>query len=91
MGHRHHRSVGAVGRAEGVVDVGVGQRGELFGETRIVFFLSRVEPEVLQHGDGPGARRHHGLVHIGPDHLVELADHRVELLAQQGCDGIQPK
>ena len=42
------RGVGAVGRAKGVVDVQIGQRGQLRGEGRIVLLLFGVEARVLQ-------------------------------------------
>ena len=51
LGHPHHRGVGAVGGAEGVVDVDLGQGRELVGEGRIVLLLAGVEAEVLEQRD----------------------------------------
>ena len=51
--------VGAVGGAEGVVDVDVAELGEAFGQVRVVLRLPRLEAEVLeqQHVAGAEARR----------------------------------
>ena len=52
------RGMGAMRRAERVVDVDIGQRGKLVGEGRVVLLLLRVEPQVLEQHDAawPGAR-----------------------------------
>ena len=39
--------------AEGVVDVGVGQRGVARGQLRVVLGLARLEADVLEHHDVP--------------------------------------
>jgi hypothetical protein len=50
-GDRDGRRVGAVGRAERVVDVEVAVIGELTRERAVVLRLTRVETRVLEHGD----------------------------------------
>ena len=45
---RGNRRVGPVRRGEGVIDVAVGELGELPGETIVVLLLFRMEPKVLQ-------------------------------------------
>ncbi len=60
---RAHRRVCAMDRSERVVDVRIGQLREPPGERRIVPFLPRIEPQVLeQHDRGvrQGAGRHLG-------------------------------
>ena len=76
--------VGAVGGAEGVVDVEVGERGERLGELRVVLGLARLEADVLeqQHFAGP-ERAGHRLdvaaddrrrqVHLGAEQLGRAA------------------
>ena len=48
LGDADGRGVRAVGRAEGVVDVDVGVRGELRRELRVVGLLLGVEAQVLE-------------------------------------------
>ena len=47
-GQRLGRGMGAVGGGEGVVDIGVAERGEGLGEIGIVGFLAGMEAEVFQ-------------------------------------------
>ena len=80
--------VGAVGGAEGVVDVEVGERGERLGELRVVLGLARLEADVLeqQHVAGLepvghrldlGADDRRRQLHLGAEQLAEpLADRR---------------
>ncbi len=49
--HDAHRGVGAVAGAEGVVDVDIGERGELGGEGFVTFFFAGVEAEVFEEED----------------------------------------
>jgi hypothetical protein len=48
LGDDGRGSMGAVGGAEGVVDIDVAELGELFGEGLIAFFLFFIEAEVFQ-------------------------------------------
>ena len=50
-GHALGGGVGAVGGAEGVVDIEVGQAGQLPAEIGIVGFFSGMEPQILQQQD----------------------------------------
>ena len=81
--------VGAVGGAEGVVDVEVGERGERVGQLRVVLGLPRLEAGVLEQQHVAGAERAGScrstsppttagrLLHLGPEQLAEpLADRR---------------
>jgi hypothetical protein len=87
-GHVVHAGVLAVHRAEGVVHVRVGERGELVGEGRplgvVLAGLPRVEPQVLQQGHLAGGQRVHG----GPGGLADRVggeeDGRTEQLAEAG-------
>ena len=78
--------VGAVGAAEGVVDVDVAERGEFFGEGRIVGLFFGVEAEVLEQeglagfevgghlaGDDADAVGREGYVLIVAEDVVEQA------------------
>ena len=61
------RGVRAVRRAEGVVDVDVGERRELPGERGVVRLLARVEAEVLEEEDAARRQRRDGLRRFGAD------------------------
>ncbi len=54
LGDGDHRGLVAVAGAEGVVDVGVGQPGQLGGEGGVALLLALVEPDVLQDEDLAG-------------------------------------
>jgi hypothetical protein len=56
------RGVRAVGAAEGVVDVEIGQRRQLLGEARIVLFFFGVEAQVLQQQHAARRQRRHRLL-----------------------------
>ncbi len=76
--------MGAVGGAEGVVDVDLSQGSELFGETGVVLLLLGEEADVLkQHDITVGHRAHLGLS-IGADAAVGLGDGLAQQLAQAG-------
>src|SRR5208282_812932 len=47
-GHAHRGSMRAMGRAEGVVDVELGERGQLPGEILVVLFFLGVEAQVFE-------------------------------------------
>ncbi len=53
--------VGAVGGAEGVIDIDVAEFCQLFGEILVAFFLLFVKPEVFQQHDLAGLRLCDGL------------------------------
>ena len=84
LGQRLHRGMGAVRRAEGVVDVGVGEIGEPAGEPDVVGLLPRIEPQVLQqdHVVG-GQRRGH--------HLIERVHGLTQGLGERRADGAETK
>ncbi len=74
--------VGPVGRAEGIVDVQVGEARERLGEGRVVLGLPLLEAAVLQHQDvaGPELARHRsdliahhpgGQFHLSAEQLAE--------------------
>jgi hypothetical protein len=78
--------VGAVGAAEGVVDVDVAEAGEFFGEDRIVGFFFGMEAEVLEQkglagfevgghfaGDYAYAVRREGYVLVVAEDVIEQA------------------
>ena len=65
--------VGAVGGAEGVVDVEVGEPGQRVGQLRIVLGLARLEADVLE-------QQHVARAQPGGHRLDLLADHRRRLL-----------
>ena len=87
LGHPHGGRVRAVGRAEGVVHVGVAERGQLAREARVVLGLASLPARVLEHEHGarlepvdaaPHLRPHHlgRLVHLGFDQLGEARGDR---------------
>jgi hypothetical protein len=80
--------VRAVGGAEGVVDVEVGQRGELLGELGIVLRLARIEAAVFQEHDAPPVPIIQGLLHLRSDGGVELEDGLAEQLFEAHRDGV---
>ena len=51
LGDGDHRGLVPMAGAEGVVDVAVGQAGELLGERGVALLLALVEADVLQHDD----------------------------------------
>ncbi len=94
-GHAGRRGVGAVRRAEGVVDVDLGEGGEALGEGGVVPLLARVEAGVLEDEDvAVGERRHGRLGHradaVGgegdgrAEELPELLRHRGERVLRVG-------
>ena len=86
--HALGAGVGAVGDAEGVVDVEVGERGERFGQRRVVLRLAGLEADVLQqqHFAGPERRRPSSRprrrsragawLHLGAEQLGQPLAHR---------------
>ena len=82
-------------RAECVVHVAVGQRGQRLRELRIVLFLLRVKAQVLEQDDAPGGNllnqplnlRPRAIVHEGdgaPEQVRQVAGHGPE--AELGVD-----
>jgi hypothetical protein len=76
--------VRAVRRAEGVVDVNVGQRGELLRELRIVFLLFFVKAKILQQHDF-GAGFVNQRVDLRPDAIRREDDGAAQQLLQRGA------
>ncbi len=68
--------------AEGVVDVKLAECGQPPGEVRVVFRLSRMEADVLQHHDLAVAHRHHGGLDRRTNAIVEMAHGAVDQLAE---------
>jgi hypothetical protein len=68
------RGVGAVRRAERVVDVDVGERCELSRESGVVGLLARIEAHVLQHQHLTGHHALDGLLCLGSDGGVDEGD-----------------
>ena len=86
LGHAGGRGVGAMGRAERVVHVGVAERGELAREPRVVLGLAPLPARVLEHEHrrrlepvdaAPHLRPHDvgSLVHLGVDQLAQPRRH----------------
>ena len=78
--------VGAVGRAEGVVHVDIGERRKGLGEPLVVLLLLGVEPEVLeqQHVAGPHAL--HQMLHVRADAVLG----ELHLLVQEAVQAAWP-
>lgn len=68
------RSVGAVRRGEGVVDVDVAEFGQLGRETGVVLLLFRMEAQVLHHDDAAGVDLRQGVLGDGADTVVGEGD-----------------
>ena len=90
-GHSRHRSVRAVRRAEGVVDVDVGEGREPFRESRIVFFLARVESQVLEEQDLARRESRDELLDLRPDAVFRETDGPRELARHLDRDGRERK
>ncbi len=48
LGNRNHGCIAAVTSAEGIIAVAIGKRGQFSGELCTAFFLTRVEPQILE-------------------------------------------
>jgi len=96
MGDAFRGSVGAMGGAEGVVDVDVGQRGEGLGEGRIVGFFFGVVTQVFKQqylaglelagkvgGDFADAVRGEGYVDLCAEGFVEQLAKTVSYRAER--------
>ena len=81
---RHPRGgrVRAVSGPEGVVHVGVAERGQLAREDRVVVGLSPFPPGVLEHEHGAGLEPVDASAHLRADYLRRLVDVRVDQLGQ---------
>src|SRR4030088_1669031 len=77
--------MGAVGGAEGVVDVQLAKVGQLPGEVRVVFCLSRIEADVLEHHDLAVAHRLDGSLDRRTDAVVQMAHGAADQLAEPLC------
>ncbi len=82
--HPDRRGVGAVGRAERVVDVDIGVGGQGAGEAVLVGLLARVEAQVLEQRDLPVAQIGHHLARAVADRLVGQGHVHVEQPGQVG-------
>src|SRR5579862_2626459 len=71
-----------MGGAEGVVDVDVGQLGQLFGEGRIVPLFLGMKTDVLQHRHLAGLQRGDALLDMLANRIRQVLDRRAEQLAQ---------
>ena len=77
VGHALGAGVGAVGAAEGVIDVDVAQPGQFLRPCRVVLGLALVEAGVLQHQHLAGLERRGGRFGLGAGgHADELAPAR---------------
>ena len=80
------RGMGAVGGAERVVHVLVGERGERGRKPRLVLLLLRVEPEVLEQHHTAAARRVDAIdrqLHPVADRIVGKCDRAAEQFRQR--------
>jgi hypothetical protein len=70
--------VGAVRRAEGVVDVGVGECGQPSRQVGVVLGLARLEADVLEHDHVPVGHviEIGGELHLGLQELAQALGHR---------------
>ena len=83
--------MGAVGDAEGVVHVEVGQGGELAGERGVVCLFPRVEAQVLQQQHLALAERGDGGLDLRADAVGCGGDGCVLQLRQSAGDGREPE
>ena len=83
--------VGAVGGAEGVVDVDVAQGGQPACEVRIVPGLSGVEPDVFQHQAFAVLQRFRRSLRRGTDRLPHVADRLIQEFGQPVGHRFQPQ
>src|SRR6202022_1004980 len=76
------RGVGPMRRAEGVVDVELAKGGQLPGEVGVVFRLSRMEADVLQHYDLAVPHRLHGGLDRRTHGVIQMTNRAAEQLAE---------
>ena len=89
LGDGDHRGLVAVAGSEGVVDVGVGQAGELPGEGSVALLLSLVEPDVLEDQDLARLKRGGGGLSFGTDGVVRLLDRLAEQFSEPDRDLVE--
>ena len=85
--HAGRRGVGAVGRAERVVDVDVGEGRELEAERRVVALLAGVEAQVLEEDDPAGRKRSDGFLRLLSDAVACERDGGAEAYLQRARHG----
>ena len=85
----HGRGVRPVGRAEGVVHVGVGERRQLLRELGVVLGLAALPARVLEHQHVAGLEPLDAAPHLRPDDVGRLMDARVDQLAETLGDRLQ--
>jgi len=84
-GDPHVGGVAAVGVAEGVVDVHIGEACQFPGELLVVLLFPGIEPEVLQHDDVAGLHRVDGLLHLGAHDVLRQG----HVLAEQAREALR--
>jgi len=77
-----------VGRAKGIVDEQVGQRGQLSGKVGIVGLFLGVKAGVLQQENITRLAGLNGGLHLRPDTVVQLGDRAAQQLGQATADGV---
>ena len=82
LGHPGGGGVRAVGRAEGVVHVGVGQPGQLLGQVGVVLRLAALPARVLEHQDAARLQPLGAAPDLRADHVGRLVDGSVDQLRQ---------
>ena len=83
------RGVGAVGGAEGVVDVDVGVAGQRLGELRIVLLFLGVEAQVLQEDAFARLEALDRVFRAGAEGVARDGNRHLEQLRQALGDGAQ--
>jgi hypothetical protein len=70
MRHAFRRGVGAVRRAERVVDIDVGQRRQRAREYGVVFLLALLKAKIFQKQDFAGTQRRRKLPRVLADNVL---------------------
>ena len=88
-GHAFGRGMRAMGRAERVVHINVGDLRQLLGKRRVVLLLLVVIADVLQQQHVAGLHRGHGLLDLLADAIVHERHRFAEQVGQFGRDRVQ--
>ena len=79
----------AMGGAEGIVDIHVAERGQIFGKCKIVFFFFGMEARVFQHQHLPRLEGFRHLLHFRADAIERHLDGMPQQASQNFRSGAQ--
>ena len=89
FGHASGGGVGAVGRAEGVIDVEVAERSELLGEVGVIGLFTWVKTHVFEKEDFPVLHCGDGGLGFLTDAVFDEVNGSIDQLAETDRDGFE--